>query len=61
MIDVKEICRKAKQASYALAACSADEKNAMLAAIADALTDADNLARLAEANAEDVKAAKENG
>ena len=61
MIDVKEICRKAKQASYALAVCSADEKNAMLAAIADALTDADNLARLAEANAEDVKAAKENG
>ena len=37
MIDVKEICRKAKQASYALAACSADEKNAMLSAIADAL------------------------
>ena len=61
MIDVKEICMKAKQASYALAACSADEKNAMLSAIADALTDADNLARLAEANAEDVKAAKENG
>ena len=61
MIDVKEICRKSKQASYALAACSADEKNAMLAAIADALTDGDNLARLAEANAEDVKAAKENG
>lgn len=61
MIDVKEICRKAKQASYALAACSVDEKNAMLSAIADALTDADNLARLAEANAEDVKAAKENG
>lgn len=61
MIDVKEICRKAKQASYALAACSADEKNAMLSAIADALTDGDNLARLADANAEDVKAAKENG
>lgn len=61
MIDVKEICMKAKQASYALAACSADEKNAMLSAIADALTDADNLARLAEANAEDVKAVKENG
>ena len=33
----------------------------MLAAIAEALTDGDNLARLAEANAEDVKAAKENG
>ena len=33
----------------------------MLAAIAEALTDGDNLARLADANAEDVKAAKENG
>ena len=61
MIDVKEICRKAKEASYELAGYSSADKNAMLAAIAEALTEEDNLARLAAANATDVKEATENG
>ncbi len=61
MVDVKDICSRAKKASYDLAACTADEKNAMLEAAARALTDADTLARLAAANAKDVEAAKANG
>lgn len=61
MVDVKDICSRAKKASYDLAACAADEKNAMLEAAARALTDADTLARLAAANAKDVEAAKANG
>ena len=61
MIDVKDICKRAKQASYELAATSAEKKNAMLAAIASALTEDANLARLAEANAADVEAARRNG
>ena len=61
MVDVKDICSRAKKASYDLAACTADEKNAMLEAAARALTDADTIARLAAANAKDVEAAKANG
>ena len=61
MIDVQDICKRAKEASYDLAARSAKEKNAMLLAIARALTEEGNLASLAAANAEDVAAAKANG
>ena len=61
MVDVGLICKRAKEASYDLAARSAEEKNAMLSAIARALTEADNLAALSAANAEDVAAAKANG
>ena len=61
MIDVKDICKRAKQASYDLAARSSEEKNAMLLAIARALKDEGNLAALAEANAKDVEAARANG
>ena len=61
MIDVQDICKMAKEASYDLAARSAEEKNAMLLAIARALTEEGNLASLAAANAEDVAAAKANG
>lgn len=61
MIDVQDICKRAKEMSYDLAARSAEEKNAMLLAIARALTEEGNLASLAAANAEDVAAAKANG
>ena len=61
MIDVQDICKRAKEASYDLAARSAKEKNAMLLTIARALTEEGNLASLAAANAEDVAAAKANG
>ena len=61
MIDVQDICKRAKEASYDLASRSAEEKNAMLLAIARALTEEGNLASLAAANAEDVAAAKANG
>lgn len=61
MIDVREICRKAKEASYELAGYSTADKNGMLSAIARALTDAGNLSRLAEANAFDVKEAERIG
>ena len=61
MVDVKEICAKAKRASYDLAARSAEEKNAMLASIAEALGKEENLAKLAAANAEDVAVAEANG
>lgn len=61
MVDVKEICAKAKRASYDLAARSAEEKNTMLASIAEALGKEENLAKLAAANAEDVAVAEANG
>lgn len=35
MIDLKEICRKAKDASYKLAFTTSEDKNKMLAAVAD--------------------------
>ena len=40
MIDVAAVCRKAKEASYALAGYSAENKNRMLNAVAAALGDA---------------------
>ena len=61
MVDVKEICAKAKRASYDLAARYAEEKNAMLASIAEALGKEENLAKLAAANAEDVAVAEADG
>ena len=39
MIDVKEICSRAKEASYALSGYTSEQKNGMLDAIADALTE----------------------
>ena len=61
MIDVKEICSRAKEASYALSGYTSEQKNGMLDAIADALTEKGNLVRLAEANALDVREAEKNG
>ena len=58
MIDVKEICSRAKEASYALSGYTSEQKNGMLDAIADALTEKGNLVRLAEANALDVREAE---
>lgn len=61
MVDVADVCSRAKAASYALAGYTAAEKNEMLAAIAAALADERNLKRLADANALDVGNAQRNG
>lgn len=61
MIDVAEICKKAKAASYESAGYSVGQKNAMLGAVSDALSDSCEIALLKEANALDVRLARENG
>ena len=61
MIDVAAVCRKAKEASYALAGYSAENKNRMLNAVAAALGDARNRERMKRENAVDVEGAKAAG
>ena len=61
MVDVADICKKAKAASYSLAALGAAEKNAMLSAVAEALGREDSRERVKSANAVDVAAARANG
>lgn len=61
MIDVVEILRGTKRASYALAGYSEREKNAMLIAIADALCDSNNVDAIMQSNSVDVALARENG
>ncbi len=61
MIDVAAVCRKAKEASYALAGYSAENKNRMLNAVAAALGDVRNRERMKRENAVDVEGAKAAG
>ena len=61
MIDVAAVCKRAKEASYALAGYSADDKNRMLNAVALALGDARNRERMKRENAVDVEGAKATG
>ena len=58
-MSVTEVCRRARVASYALAAASRAGKDAALRAMATALRD--NTARIVDANALDVAAAREAG
>ena len=59
MDSVREICYKARQASYDLAMCDAQAKNRALQAIADRIeADADEILR---ANALDLQQASEIG
>ena len=53
---IKEICEKAKIASYEMGKLSADAKNVALGKMADALEA--NMERILEANKEDVAALK---
>ncbi|MEU4392977.1 glutamate-5-semialdehyde dehydrogenase [Kribbella sp. NPDC023855] len=59
MSEIIEICRRAREASYALAAASRGTKDAALHAMAAALRD--NTEQIVEANANDVAAAREAG
>jgi glutamate-5-semialdehyde dehydrogenase len=56
---IKEICQKAKAASYEMGKLSADAKNVALVKMANALEA--NMERILEANKEDVAAAKAKG
>lgn len=60
-MEVAAICKRAKEASYAIAGYTAEQKNDMLRAIAAALTAPENKKRMMSANAVDVAAARENG
>lgn len=57
--EIKELCRGAKKASYALTKTSTSERNEALLKIAKALTD--NTDRIIEANKIDLSQAKDNG
>ncbi|MEG1662612.1 MAG: glutamate-5-semialdehyde dehydrogenase [Clostridia bacterium] len=61
MIDVVEICKNAKSASYKIAGYDTEQKNKMLGAISDALKISENICRIINANAVDINLAKENG
>ena len=61
MIDVAQVCKRAKLASYRLAGYGAEEKNTMLKAVADALGEPRNVERMMSANAVDVEEARKNG
>ncbi len=61
MFDENNLCKKVKKASYEIAGYTAEQKNSMLGAIACALKDADNIARLKSANVIDVNVAISNG
>ena len=58
-MSVAEICALAKEASYRLATFSSAEKNAMLLAMANGISDETDA--ILEANADDIYIAKENG
>lgn len=58
-MSVVEVCRRAREASYALAAASRADKDAALRAMAKALRE--NADRIVEANALDVAAARDGG
>lgn len=60
-MEVAVVCKRAKEASYAIAGYTAEQKNGMLRAIADALCAPENKKRMMSANAVDVAAARENG
>ena len=59
MSAVLEVCRRAREASYALSAASRADKDAALRAMAAALRE--NTSRIVEANALDVAAARDAG
>lgn len=60
-MEVAAVCKRAKEASYALAGYTTEQKNDMLRAIAAALAAPENKKRMMSANAVDVAAARENG
>lgn len=61
MIDVVEILKRTKQASYALAGYCSESKNAMLLQMADALGREENVNAILSGNSVDVACARENG
>lgn len=61
MVDVAEICKSAKKASYEIAGYSGEQKNQMLTEISACLEKDENVAKLKNANAIDVEFARENG
>ena len=61
MIDVQDICKKTKQASYDWAGMDNAKKNDILSEIVKLLSDKDCIASLKEANKKDLEIAKEAG
>lgn len=60
MIDVIDILKNTKRASYALCGYDEKQKNAMLLSIASALAEAENVEAILKGNAEDVISARAN-
>ena len=58
MISVRDVCLKAKEAAFELAAVTTEDKNKMLYCIADAIDS--NRAKIYDANALDIEAARGN-
>ena len=56
MLSVRDVCLKAKEAAFELAAATTEEKNKMLYAIANAINS--NKAKIYDANALDIEAAR---
>ncbi len=61
MKDVVDILKSVKRASYVLAGYGAEQKNAMLLSIADALKEKTNVDGILKGNADDVNSAVQNG
>ena len=61
MIDVIDILKNTKRASYALCVYDEKQKNSMLLSIASALAEAENVEAILKGNAEDVISARANG
>lgn len=61
MVNIVEICKATKKASYEIAGYSGAQKNEMLTAISLRLQDEKNVTALKNANALDVAFARENG
>ena len=61
MIDVIDILKNTKRASYALCGYDEKQKNSMLLSIASALAEAENVEAILKGNAEDVISARANG
>lgn len=61
MIDVIDILKSTKRASYAVCGYDEKQKNSMLLSIASALAEAENVEVILKGNAEDVISARANG
>lgn len=61
MIDVIDILKNTKRASYALCGYDEKQKNSMLLSIASALAEAENVEAILKGNAGDVISARANG